>query len=390
MGLTNRPAAASLILGRVVYSINWFNLAAVFFAASELNQNVTGLGLVTSSFYIGVGVFQIPAGVLAARIGPRLTAIYGTTCASLAVLLTAVAGNLTELAILRFFVGVGMAFVFAPGIILITRCLRKGSEGFGVGIYSSAFNLGGAIGLSGWAVLAVITGWRMSLAISGLLGLFTSGLLIFTIPKDKQNSDFRLDLTHLKLALLDKRLILLSVTLLAFGVGNAIIGNFIVYYLESIGLSPGIAGAMGSVYLLLGLAIAPLSGKLFDRVRDVRVLILVSGVLTSLSLGVAFLGTTAAVVFAVIVNGLAVGAGMTFVYSAARTIKKASPEYDTLSVSMVNSVSLFCSFLPLIFFSNIAYVSGYPFAWLCSAVLTLVLIAPMLLDVSKTKLALRR
>ncbi|HXX87595.1 MAG TPA: MFS transporter, partial [Candidatus Acidoferrum sp.] len=183
----NRAAIASLVFGRVVYAVNWYSLAAVFFLIkSELNQNVSGLGLVISTFFVGIGLSQVPGGILAAKIGPRLTAIFGTAIASLAVLLTGLAGNLVEIAILRFFVGFGMAFVFAPGVTLMTRLLREGSEGLGVGIYNSAFSLGGVIGLSGWSVLATVVGWRISLIIGGLLGLFTSVLLWVLVPEDSR------------------------------------------------------------------------------------------------------------------------------------------------------------------------------------------------------------
>ena len=143
---------ASLILGRVVYAINWVNLAVVFsLVASEFQQDISGLGVVTAAFYIGIGAFQIPGGILAAKKGPRLTVMYGTTIASFSALLTGFAKNLAEIAVLRFIVGAGMALVFAPAVVLVIRLLRKGSEGLGVGTYNSAFNLGGVIGLSGWA-----------------------------------------------------------------------------------------------------------------------------------------------------------------------------------------------------------------------------------------------
>lgn len=139
----NGVAVTSLILGRIVYAVNWYSMAAVFsLVASELKYDVSGLAVVTAAFYVGIGVFQVPGGLLAAKIGPRLTVVCGTTVASLAALLTGFAGNLLEIMVLRFFVGVGMALVFAPAVILVTRFLREGSEGLGVGLYNSAFSLG--------------------------------------------------------------------------------------------------------------------------------------------------------------------------------------------------------------------------------------------------------
>ena len=66
--------------------------------------------------------------------------------------------------ILRFLVGVGMAFFFGPSVILISKYLGKGSEGLGVGILNSAHSLGGIIGIFGWIIVSEIIGWRTSLS----------------------------------------------------------------------------------------------------------------------------------------------------------------------------------------------------------------------------------
>src|SRR5438876_4504620 len=159
--VTNQKAFAALIAGRILYAANYYNVAAVFgFIAAEFSGNVASLGLLSSGFLLGIGFFQVPGGILAAKLGPRRVAIYGTTVTSTASLLSGFAPNLTEMAILRFFVGLGMAFVFSPGVALITRIYRRGSEGFAVGIYNSTFWVGGVLGLAGWAAIAQAFGWR--------------------------------------------------------------------------------------------------------------------------------------------------------------------------------------------------------------------------------------
>jgi len=378
-GGENNAAVVSLILGRVVYAVNWYSLAAVFsFTASELKLNVSGLGLVTATFFLGIGVFQVPGGILAAKIGPRRTAIYGTTIASLAALLTALAGNLAEIAILRFFVGLGMAFVFAPGVILMTRLLREGSEGLGVGLYNSAFSLGGAIGLAGWAVLAAEIGWRSSLAAVGLLGLFTSVLLWFLVPKDTQRSDFKVKPRHLRLVLLNKWLIVLSIAVLGLQLGSTVYSNFMAYYLESVAhLKVGEAGIIASLASLFALASAPYSGRLFDRYDNTKRLLLASGVLMAIGVGVAFLGTVYSAILSGIMVGIASGAGFTFGFSAARASNRLDKEYETLAVSWVNSISLSGDFVPPLLYSYVAIQYGYSPAWLFMATLAFVLIIPI-------------
>jgi len=385
--LANPSGVASLILNRIAYAVNWYNLATVFsLIASEFKQNVSGLGLASAAFYLGIGIFQLPAGILAARIGPRLTAVYGTIIYSVAAVLTGFAGSMVEIIVLRFLVGLGMAFVFAPGIILIVRSLRKGSEGLGVGLYNSAFNSGGVIGLLGWAVLASTVGWRNSLIVGGSIGLATSVLLLVALPKEHKHVDFKINFSDLKLILLDKWLITLSIALLGFGVGNAVLGGFMAYYLESAThLSVGLSGAIASLTLVFAFFVAPFSGRLLDRSGNSKRLIVAAGVLMSLGIGVAALSTVYSAVLAVALVGSAYGAGMTFVFSAARATNKSDQEYETLAVSWVNSISLFGNFIPPLLFSFLVLRFGYSPAWLCIAALTLLLMIPIALKGSKNK-----
>jgi MFS family permease len=383
----NHAAITSLILGRVAYAINWLNVAAIFsLIASEMKQDVSGLGLVTAAFYIGIGLFQVPGGILAAKIGPRLTVIYGTTIASFFALLTGFAGNLAEIAVLRFFVGAGMALVFAPAVVLVTRFLRKGSEGVGVGIYNSAFSLGGVIGLSGWAVFAGGVGWRSSLIISGSLGLATSALLLFFVPKDNLRSDFKIDAQHLKLILYDKWLMALSIALLGIGIGSTVVGNFMAYYVENVShVSVGEAGAIASLTQASALLTAPFSGRVFDRFGNVKLLLLATGAVMAFGVGIAFVGTLYSAITSSVLVGLASGAGYTFGFAAAREASRLGPEYETLAVSWVNGIALFGDFVPPLLFSYVAIGFGYGSAWLVLALFTFVLILPVLFSRISTR-----
>lgn len=385
--VNTRTAVASLIFGRIIYAVNWFSLAAVFsFAASELNENVSGLGVATSVFFVGIGVFQVPGGILAAKIGPRLTAIIGTTVSSLAALMTGFAGNLVEIIVLRFVVGLGMAFVFAPGVILMARFLRKGAEGLGVGLYNSAFNFGGVVGLSGWAVLATAVGWRISLVTGGLLGLGTSVLLWFLVPTDSQRSDFTIELDHLRLILLDKWLIVLSVAMLGLQIGSTVYSSFMAYYLSSVlHLGVGEAGTIASLVSLFALASSPFAGKLFDTYGNKKRLLLASGVIMTGGVAVAFFGSAYSAILAGILIGLAAGAGFTFGFSAARAANRFDQEYETLAVSWVNSISLFGNFIPPLLYSYLVIQYGYSSASLYMAVFSFLLITPLLLKEAPKK-----
>ena len=131
------------------------------------------LGLVTSSFIIGVGLFQVPAGIIAARYGADKLAVFGILLASSCALGTGLSENILQISLFRFMVGVGMACFFGPSVILISKFLGRRAEGLGIGLINSAHAIGGILGIFTWVVLAQITGWRIGLVIGGAVGLVT-------------------------------------------------------------------------------------------------------------------------------------------------------------------------------------------------------------------------
>jgi len=164
-------AVLSLLFARVIYAINWFNIASIFpHIALDFKQDISFLGLLSTTFLAGIGLFQVPGGILAAMLSPRKTAIYGITIASSAALLSGLSSQLQQMEVLRFVVGVGMALFFGPSVTLITRYLGRGSEGLAVGLLNSAHSIGGIIGLFGWVIIAEFIGWKQSLLLSGGFG----------------------------------------------------------------------------------------------------------------------------------------------------------------------------------------------------------------------------
>jgi MFS family permease len=383
--MINRNAIASLIISRFIYAANFFSVASVYpQIALDLKEGISGLGLITSYFYIGIGAFQVLAGIIAAKVGPKKIAVFGTLVYSVAALLSGLVADLYQLVILRFFVGLGMAFVFAPGVSLVAKYFRRGSEGFGIGLFNAAFGLGGAAGLY-WSILGELIGWRNSLIVGGFLGLLMVFLLLFTIPKDVMHVEFRVTTSDLQKLFLDKWLLLLSVVLLGMGIGTGLVGSFIVFYLVAkIGADIATAGFIGSLTLLLGLITSPLAGRIYDGVKDVRELLFVATTILSIGVAVAAIDTVLGATLSAVIVGLASGAGFTVLFSAVREASK-SKEYETLAVSWVNSLSFGGFWAPLLF-SFLVTNFGYRIGWFAGAVITFVWIIPILFVKSREKM----
>ena len=375
----NRTSVFSLIFARILYSINWFNIASIFyFIALDFKQDISMLGLITSSFLIGIGIFQIPAGILAAKYGPRKIAIYGILITSSAAFLSGLSIDLFQMVVLRFIVGLGMACFFGPSVILISKYLGKGSEGLGVGLLNSAHALGGIIGIFGWIILAEVTGWRISLMLSGLLGIVTGLLLIIALIREKIQIDFGIKISELRQILFNKSLIVLGIALLGFQIGSNLTLTFIVFYLaDYLNIDPRIAGFVGSFNLLIALVSSPLFGKIYDRIKDAKKLLIISGIVMSSSMAMIAANTLYVIILSIIIAGFFLAGGFVIVYTKAKQVEGLHAEYETLAVSYVNGISLFNAFWVPIVFSYIVNQSGYSMAWFLGGFLTLLLVLPL-------------
>jgi MFS family permease len=377
-----KVATLTLMFARIIYTINWFNIASIFYLiALDFREDIAMLGIITASFLIGVGLFQVPAGIIAAKHGPRKIAIYGIVIASSAALITGLASDITQITILRFLIGIGMACFFGPSVILVSKYLGKESEGLGIGLLNSAHALGGILGLFGWVMLAEVMGWRISLVLSGGLGLVTALMLSIALLKDEDRiqKEFRIKISEVLETLFNKSLIVLGLTLLGFQAGSSMILTFSVFYfVDHLKINPVTAGLVGSLSLIVALLSSPLFGRIYDKIGNAKKLLFISGVLSAVSIAGLATDSLYIIIISVIITGFFLSAGFVIVYAKAKEVNKFQPHYQTLAVSFVNGISLFGVFWIPVLFSFIVNGLGYEIAWLLGGLVVLLLVLPVL------------
>jgi MFS family permease len=387
-------AVISLLLARIFYSVNWFNISSMFYLiAADFKQDISMLGFITAAFYIGIGLFQVPAGILAAKYGPKRIAIYGIIITSSAALLSGLAVFLLQITTLRFIVGLGMALFFGPSVILISKYLGKGSEGYGVGLLNSAHALGGIIGIFGWIVIAQLIGWRMSIVLGGLLGLTTAFILyiVLSTKKEKEGEEkekkiithsspslspyFKVKLSDIQNTLSNRSLIILGVILLGFQISSTLTSTFTVYYLnQHLNVNPIIAGLIGSLPLIMALAFSSIFGKVYDRAKDAKKLLIILGTLGTLSIAGIATDVFYIVIVSIVTASIFMSGGFVIVYARAKQVNELKPEYQPLAVSFVNGIGLFGGFWVPMVFSIIVTSMGYNLAWLFGSLFSFALI----------------
>jgi MFS family permease len=410
-------ASSSLIITRIVYGINWFNVAAIFpLVALEFNKDVSLLGSASAAFFMGIGLFQIPAGIFAAKYHPRASAIIGIMISSTAALLCGAVSEASQLIWLRFTVGVGMAFFFSSAVILIAKYGKRGFPGFSIGIMNSAHSMGGIIGIFAWIILAQMVGWRLSLIFSGGLGLVTAFLMIMTIPRSDLTAEHdgrmdnnkayrptrqgeKLKISDAVRVLSNRALAYLGLVLIGIQTAWAIELTFIVIYLQTLGFSAELAGIIAILPLVFAIVSAPLIGAFYDKVRDTRKVLFICGVGMTMAIAGLSLGNLYVIITSVILTGFFSGGAFTVVYEKARTLLiegipdprtnsattleanrrnfqdkdnlvNDSSYYDTLKVAWVNGLSLIGVLWIPIVFSYVAQQRSYELAWILSALVT--------------------
>jgi MFS family permease len=436
---SDAAASSSLIIARILYGVNWFNVAAIFpLIALEFNKDVSLLGSITAAFFIGVGLFQIPAGIFAAKYSPRTSAIFGIAISSTAAILYGLASEASQLIWLRFIVGFGMAFFFSSAIILIARYGKRGFPGFSIGMMNSAHSMGGIIGIFGWIIIAQILGWRTSLILSGVLGLVTALLMIIAVPKGereirvedanriynnklyKPRRQGQLKTSNVLRILSNRPLIYLGLVLIGIQAAWALELTFIVVYLRNLGFSAEITGVIASLPLISAIVSAPLIGGFYDKIRDARKVLLICGIGMSVAIAGISIDSLYTIIACTILTGFFSGGAFTVVYEKARTLtieditdyrntgsaakakgrdfnnddnnhhpsinsSSSSYYFDAIKVAWVNGLSLIGVLWIPIVFSNIVTQAGYELAWILSAVVTALFVLIPISKLSKQK-----
>ena len=135
----------------------------------------TRLGWVFSAFLIGYAAFQVPAGLLAGRLGPRRVLTLGVLWWGLFTALTTVVSPrlgsaVMVLALVRFALGAGEAMMYPAASQFVERWFPVQERGRANGIIFAGVGIGS--GLTPPLVTAIILryGWRASFWFSALAG----------------------------------------------------------------------------------------------------------------------------------------------------------------------------------------------------------------------------
>jgi len=358
----------SVLTSRVIYTINWFNIAPLLgttgLIAVALNLDLPSQGLLTSSFLLGAGIFQIPAGIVSARWGPKNTSQLGILILSLSGVGEGLSPNFPVLLVSRFLLGLGAALFFAPAIGILTPLFKPEEEGFVLGLYNSCFNIGGAIGLFGWVLVTDFLGWRDGLILGGLIGIVSVAIGQIVIPGDKKPD--RALRKSMRPVFKSRNIWLLGFGVL--GLWGAIFSSssFLeAYTKDTFKISPYVSGLMASLIMFASIFGGPLGGWLSDRFRLRKIFILVPGIVVSVGIILFGVSQPLGLWFLIPLVGFMDSIVFSTMYASASQYPEVGHEYAPLGISIINSVQILGSYpIPILFTLLVSeYGNNYSPGW---------------------------
>ena len=187
-----RIVAAIMAVAFILY-LDRVCLAEVVKSASFLSETrLTSMevGRLLSAFFLAYAAFQLPAGWLSDRFGPRRALTVYIIAWSAATAATGLASGFAALLAARFFCGAAEAGAYPTCGALLRRWTPSASRAKVSSLVTASGRIGGALApfLTAWLVLA-LGWWRRALWVDGAAGILIAGVYWMQAPKSGAERD---------------------------------------------------------------------------------------------------------------------------------------------------------------------------------------------------------
>jgi MFS family permease len=245
----------------------------------EFSLDYTRSGVVYSAFNITYGVFQLPAGWLADRIGAKTLMLVGTCGVALAGLLISFSYNYITLLVflaLMGMVGGGYHPAAAP---LVSGTLEADQQGQALGFHAIGGSFSFFLSPILAALIAGVWGWRSSFMVLAIptmvLGIVLYVLLTRSaVGSRKSRGETQSTVPDTRAKAKWSALIAFLVMAVFLQSITATIAAFIPLFIyDNFGIQKEVAAIFLSIFFSAGMWASPLGGHLADRFGKTRILV---------------------------------------------------------------------------------------------------------------------
>ena len=264
-----------------MYYVNRFNYSPMIpLLKVDLGITNTQAGWLMALFFISYTIFQLPAGFLGDRFGPRKVLTWGAIISIIGNLIFSQATSLNILSLGQLVNGLGQSMGWTSSLKLIVSWFPRSRRATAIGFFATCVTAGSSVGIRLSGLLGDHLGWRSSFIIPPVL-LAVVALLFWMMvrnnPRERGLPDFD-DEIHLEkriendprsqLSLVLTNRILWSVALVYFCFVYVQFGCLVwipSFLKEAYAMSVDRASTISALILLPGVFASPLAGYLSDH-----------------------------------------------------------------------------------------------------------------------------
>ena len=152
----------------------------------DFNINPNNMGLLGGVFFLSFAIFQIPAGILIDKYGPRKVMSSVIIFAVLGSIIFALSNSFYILLIGRVLMGLGCSICLMGSLVLITRWTDSDQFSKLAGIILAVGGIGGLLATTPLSYFSELFGWRLSFWLAAAV-TFCVMVLYYFILDDRKN-----------------------------------------------------------------------------------------------------------------------------------------------------------------------------------------------------------
>ena len=152
----------------------------------DFNINPNNMGLLGGVFFLSFAIFQIPAGILIDKYGPRKVMSFVIIFAVLGSIIFALSNSFYILLIGRVLMGLGCSICLMGSLVLITRWTDSDQFSKLAGIILAIGGIGGLLATTPLSYFSELFGWRLSFWLAAAV-TFCVMVLYYFILEDRKN-----------------------------------------------------------------------------------------------------------------------------------------------------------------------------------------------------------
>jgi len=337
---------AAIALTCSAFFISFFHRVSTGSIAGDLQHEfaigAAALGTLGATYFYVYALMQVPSGVLADTLGPRVTLALGMLIAGVGSIAYGLAGSFVAAAIARTLAGLGVSVVFVCMLKLCANWFHEQRFATAVGAANVAGIAGALAATAPLAWLITVVSWRSVFVTVGILSLMLAlamWLFVREAPVARSTGAVTVDWRR-ALAQVAAN----PATWPPFWVNVGISGTYMTFIglwaapflVHAHGLTPVAAGRCTALTLIAFAVCAPLVGWLSDRLGVRRPLVIAFAVAFSAT-GVLWVmlppPSASAAVIAALLTGLAVP-GFTLTWAIAKEVNP--PQSAGMAIAIAN------------------------------------------------------